>query len=329
MTRPQNTQQTRAYPKMEKAEEIPKSDDITSKIEQTKDMDKEVKSKGRETRVSNSRAEEIARSADFVAKKEKSKAYLESVGYLDEHFDERMEEMAIDMAEREEEHTKELKQFERAGLSEKERELIPKLDENSNLCYKYMRDHNNNWQYDPEKIDTRYKVRLYRRFDTFDKDSDGIMTLNEVLSWADRMKTLCKTNDKEVEIVREALRSYFTMYGLGGDGLHRENWVEAHVTMGEAAKERKAQGDPIPMEMLANAYFDVIDENDDGLISMPELKKMMNVFRVPEEAAYPFFEQADINSDGSLERDEMHKLFYRFWFGEYNSELDHIFAYKY
>jgi len=240
-----------------------------------------------------------------------------------------MEEMAKDMAEREQERTQEFMQYERAGLSEEERKLIPKLDETNNLCYKYLRDHGNNWQYNPEAVDPRMKSRLYRRFDTFDKDSDGRMTLDEVLSWADRMKSLCETNDEEVETVRNALRTYFSNYGLNEDGLHRENWVEAHITMKETAEERKRQGDTSLMEMLADAYFDVIDENDDGKISLPELKKMMNVFRVPEEAAYPFFEKADIDLDGSLVRQEMHNLFYRFWFGKYDSDLDGIFAYKY
>jgi len=254
---------------------------------------------------------------------------LKSVGLLDDNFEERIDEMAKDMADRERERKKDMMQFERAGLPEEQRELVPKLNKENNLCYKYLRDHENNWEYDPKKVDPRMKSRLYRRFDTFDKNSDGVMSLDEVLSWADRMRSVCETNDEEIETVRNELKSYFTMYGLHGDGLRRENWVEAHITMGEAAQERKRQGDEIPMEQLANAYFDVLDENDDGFVSMIELKKMMNVFKVPEEAAYPFFEKADVDGSGALERHEMHNLFYRFWFGEYDSDLDGIFAYKY
>ena len=56
---------------------------------------------------------------------------------------------------------------------------------------------------------------------------------------------------------------------------------------------------------------------------------MMNVFRVPEEAAYTFFEAADVDRDGELDKEEMHRLFYRFWFEEYDAEVDNIFAYKY
>ena len=65
---------------------------------------------------------------------------------------------------------------------------------------------------------------------------------------------------------------------------------------------------------------------------MTELKKMMNVFRVPEEAAYTFFEKADVDESGTLERKEMHGIFYKFWFDScfnYDTDLDGIFAYKY
>ena len=72
----------------------------------------------------------------------------------------------------------------------------------------------------------------------------------------------------QVESIRDALRCYFTMYGLGGDGLCRENWVEAHQTMGAAAQERAKNKDPIPMVFMANAYFDVIDEDDNGILNM-------------------------------------------------------------
>lgn len=277
------------------------------------------------------RAEEIAASAEFVGKKEATRKYLISVGLLDDEFEARLEEMSIDMAEREDERAKDgdMMQFERAGLPLEEQALVKKLDETNNLCYKYLRENGSKWQYDPSKIHPCMKARLYRRFDTFDRDLDGTMTIAEVLTWADRMRTICDTNDEEVEKIRESLGWYFTMYGLGDEGLCRHNWVEAHVTMGEAAMVRERKGEIIPMVVLANNYFDVIDADDDGRLSMPELKNMMNVFKVPEEAAYTFFEAADVGKDGELDKEEMHKLFYKFWFGKYDHHLDGIFAYKY
>jgi len=279
------------------------------------------------------RAEEIYNSEEFIAKKEKSREFLLEVNLMDDYFNQRMEELALDMAEREDERNRrgDLMEFERAGLPEEEQAKVRKLDETNNPCYAYLRANGNMWQYDPAEYPPRYKARLYRRFDTFDKDHDGAMSINEVLQWADRMRFICFTDESEIERVRTALDTYFTMYGLRNPGgLCRENWVEAHIVMGEATKERIKNGDPIPMKFMAESYFDVIDEDDDGTVDMQELKDMMNIFRVPEEAAYPFFEFADTDRNGVLEVDEMHELFYRFWFTDYmNEELDGVFGYKY
>lgn len=285
---------------------------------------------GSEARKVLDRAEEILNSDDFQEKKEVSRQYLLKTGLLDRFFDERLEEMAIDIAERESERMTDMMEFERAGQPLEEQAKIRKFDETNNVCYAYLRKHGNMWQYDPKDFHPKYKARVYRRFDTFDKNHDGFLTIDEILLWADRIKQICDTDDYEVENVRNALDCYFTMYGMRNPGgVCRENWVEAHCTMGEAAKQREKNGEPIPMKFLAKSYFDIIDEDDNGVVELRELKNMMNVFRVPEEAAYTFVEFADKDCNGVLEETEMHKLFWNFWFEPYDEKLDGIFAYKY
>jgi len=258
----------------------------------------------------------------------KSLAYLQKIG-MDDGYADRKQELQEDKAEREDEWLDDMMQYEREGLDEDEKEGIPKLDETNNESYRYLRNIGCMYQYDPQECHPKLKNRLYRRFDTFDKDSDGIMTIDEVLYWADRMKTLCKANEEEVDQVRDAIRIFFRACGLNKEGLHRENWVEANQVFAEAERQRKPRGEQSLVALLGNAYYDVLDEDGDNLVSLPELKRMMNVFRVPEEAAYTFFEHADVDGNGQLEREEMHALFHKFWLEKYNPELDGIYAYKY
>ena len=84
---------------------------------------------------------------------------------MDDYFEERLEEMAIDIAEREDERTGDLMQFERAGLPAAEQAKIRKFDETNNPCYAYLREHGNMWQYDPTKYNPRYKGNFYVHFD--------------------------------------------------------------------------------------------------------------------------------------------------------------------
>ena len=81
--------------------------------------------------------------------------------------------------------------------------------------------------------------------------------------------------------------------------------------------------------MLGNTYYDVLDEHSDNMVRLQGLKRMMNVFRVPEEAAYTFFERADTEGTGSVPRDQLHDHFQKFWLDNYNPEYDDMYAYKY
>ena len=62
---------------------------------------------------------------------------------------------------------------------------------------------------------------------------------------------------------------------------------------------------------------------------MPELRQMMNVFHVPEDAAFAFFKHADVDNNGVLHRDEMHDMFIKFWMSKYNAKYDGIYGYQY
>jgi len=261
---------------------------------------------------------------------ENSYEYLKKIG-MDENYEERMLEFADDKAAREKEWQTAagMMQFERAGLSDEEKKKIPKLNENNNVSYQYLRSKGNTWEYNPDDVHVKMKNRFYRRFDTFDKENDGVMTITEILYWADRMKSLCQSNDEEIEKVRDALRNFFKGYGLNEEGLHRENWVEANQVFAEAERERKKQGESSVVASLGNSYYDILDEDGDNKVTLPELKRMMNVFRIPEEAAYTFFETADVNKNGTIEREEMHALIHKFWLEKYDPTLDGLYAYKF
>lgn len=255
-------------------------------------------------------------------------SYLVTIG-MDEFCGCRLSEMAKDKAEREKEWLADIMVNERAGLPAEEQANIPKLTAENNLSYAYLRSKGNTWQYDPNEPHPKLKNRLYRRFDTFDKNSDNVMTIKEVLHWAERMKQMCDANEDDIEKVRLALKDFFEACGVTEAGLRRENWVEGNQVFGEAERERMRHGEPTLVARVGNAYYDVLDRDHNSLVSMAELKKMMNVFRVPEEAAYTFFQKADLNGDGKLQRNEMHSLFHKFWLERYNPDLDGIYAYKY
>ena len=203
------------------------------------------------------------------------------------------------------------------------------LNEYNNESYKYLRSVGNKWQFDVKKVHPAMLNRLYKRFDTFDLDTDGRMMMDEVMYWPDRMKELCNASDLEIGAMKIAVGNFFVQKGVGHEGLLRENWVEANRTFAEAERERKTRGETSHIALLSNSYYDVLDDNRDGTVGIEELKTMMKAFDVPQEAAYTFFAIADTDGSGKLERNELVEVFRKFWMSSYDPTWDGIYAYKY
>ena len=89
--------------------------------------------------------------------------------------------------------------------------------------------------------------------------------------------------------------------------------------------------------MCLGKYLDVVDEDGHNIVSIQELKRMFNVFRIPEEASYTFMYHVDTEegkkegkpAEGKPAREAVLKMFNRFWGGQYDEKLDGLFAYKY
>jgi len=203
------------------------------------------------------------------------------------------------------------------------------LNADNNESYAYLKKINHKWTYDPNDVHPKLHARLYKRFDTFDLDGDNKMTLKEVQFWPERMRQLVGASDEEIESMRKAVRILFGACGVTDEGLCREDWVEANQVFAEAEKCRKKRGEQTLVAVLGNAYFDVLDKDGDGTVGLEELKTMMRAFQVPQEAAYTFFDAADVDKSGRLERQEMHELFHKFWLEKYDPQYDAIYAYKY
>jgi len=203
------------------------------------------------------------------------------------------------------------------------------LNAENNESYAYLKSIGHEWTYDPNNVHPKLHARLYKRFDTFDLDGDHKMTMKEVLFWPDRMKQLCGASEEEIESMRKAVRILFGACGITDEGLCREDWVEANQVFAQAEEQRIKRGERTLVSVLGNAYFDVLDTDGNGTISLDELKTMMRAFQVPQEAAYTFFDAADVDKNGTLEREEMHSLFHKFWLQPYDPKYDAIYAYKY
>jgi Ca2+-binding EF-hand superfamily protein len=205
-----------------------------------------------------------------------------------------------------------------------------KFNEHNNDLYRYLRSVGNDWFYDPEKVDPNTRKRLLSRFDTFDLDKDGDMSIEEVKMWPERMREMCGASDEQIENMVAANEEFFICHGVHPEhGCKREDWVENNRIFQEYERERIRQGLQPIINKLDVAYFDVLDQDGNGYLDFDELKCMIKVLEIPVAAADSFFRQCDTDGDGKLDFQEIHVQFTKFWFSEYDNALDHVIANKY
>jgi len=204
------------------------------------------------------------------------------------------------------------------------RKLYPygPLNAQNNESHAYLRSIDHEWTYSMDNVHPKLLERLNKRFDTLDLEGRRKGTLMQILFSPDRMKQLVGANDEEVKRMRKAVRKFFKACGVTEKGLGREDWVEAHQVFAEAERERRKRGEESLIASLTNVYFDVVNKNGDGTLSLDELKILIKAFQIPVEAAHTFFDAAEVDKSGRLERDEMHDLFHKLWLESYNPKYE-------
>ncbi|XP_050213085.1 probable calcium-binding protein CML43 [Mercurialis annua] len=148
-------------------------------------------------------------------------------------------------------------------------------------------------------------VRLRRIFDLFDKNGDGMITVED-LSQALNLLGL----DADFSELESTIRSHMKP---GNDGLGYEEFVELHRSLDEAFlsydDELEADGDGVdPMtqeESDLSEAFKVFDEDGDGYISAHELQVVLKKLGMPEAKEIARIEQmicsVDRNHDGRVD----------------------------
>ena len=85
-------------------------------------------------------------------------------------------------------------------------------------------------------------------------------------------------------------------------------------------------GEPTIHSKVIDSFFDIIDQDKNGVITLDELKMRMKAFGMPEDAAKPFLEMTDTNKNGVIERKEFHEAEFNFWFGDIDPKYDQLYG---
>ncbi|XP_028392505.1 obelin-like [Dendronephthya gigantea] len=157
--------------------------------------------------------------------------------------------------------------------------------------------------------------KMEEYFDAVDLNKNGYLTVEEILKWSDNMKELCSVSDDESENLQKCLKDFYGAAGLlPGKQVTKEEFIEGVSHLSEAELERKKNGEETLMESLCNAFYNVMDLNDDGKITLNEVKTIMKACNMTEDEAEKWFNLADKNKNGVVETHELTKAEFESWF---------------
>ena len=172
----------------------------------------------------------------------------------------------------------------------------------------------------------RFQKRVLNRFDQADKNKDGVLTMSEVLQYAETLKKLTGTTDEEIQPLRDVLREFYGGLGVTEQGVRRENWVENCANFVATDLQRIEAGETSILKRLFETFFGLVDLNNDKTLSLEEFAIFCKCFEYPEDITKVFFDFADTNKNGKLELDEFCNVFFNFWYKSEEGDIEKAFG---
>ena len=158
--------------------------------------------------------------------------------------------------------------------------------------------------------------RLLNLFDIADQNKDGLLTIEELMSYANVLSELCNATEEELKVYKVVLKEFLLGIGLTTSGIKRSDWPGLVSKFAASERQRLERGEETLHQKVVEAIFEIVNRDKNGLVSLKELEAYVMSFSVPREAAIYFMEKADSNKDGFLDRNELQTADFNFWFGD-------------
>jgi len=173
--------------------------------------------------------------------------------------------------------------------------------------------------------DPYFKKRTMANFDFMDKSGNGILTMNEIMWYAENLKKYTGKTDAQIEPFRRVLRECFGTMGVTAEGAKRDEWLGKHAHFCAEELKLKKSGKKTRMRRLFDCFFNFIDLNHDKMLSKDEFAIFAKCVGWPDDMAAKFFARADRNHNGMLEWEEFHSMCDEYWYHN-NAAFDDLYG---
>jgi Ca2+-binding EF-hand superfamily protein len=152
-----------------------------------------------------------------------------------------------------------------------------------------------------------YKMEAFV-FKKADIDGDGYISEEDRKSSQTRFMDYAQKQgvDKTaLEANNAATESYISTFGTGSDRVSREDWLKRVAEIAAADQERIKRGEEPILVKNAGPFFDVMDTDKDGSISLEDFKLGYGAIGWDAVSAEYAFKALDKNNSGKIGREEI------------------------
>ena len=157
----------------------------------------------------------------------------------------------------------------------------------------------------------KWVQKMRQHFTVLDRNKNGFLSQEDWTSWVDNLSKIIKMGAKEEARLREVHVKFAAKLGATGPGVQVsvDQFVAAVADFSSKREENSAF-----LTEVNQAWFDVVDTNDDGTISLAEYTKILQACNMSAEVAEMIFKAVDKNNNGKAEFKELAAMGEKFWF---------------
>ena len=158
-------------------------------------------------------------------------------------------------------------------------------------------------------------TRIKASFDIIDINKNGYVEEDDWRRWVENIKREVNPEAKLLENLNQAMTNYIKAFGgEPGKKFNKDEYVKLMAKLGAIETTRRSKGEKTLGEDLNNAWYDIVDKNHDGCVTMDEFKAIMKACNIGEAMAEQRFNAIDKNKNGKVERSELSEFQFKFWF---------------
>ena len=159
--------------------------------------------------------------------------------------------------------------------------------------------------------------RVQEAFSLVDLNKNGYIELDDWDLWVRNMERV--TNFKADPVLIDKLREVMHEYCAGfkvkkGTRVMKDQFVVNFAVFAASERAKKKRGEEPLLFKLNNAYFDVVDANHDGCVTLEEYRKVTIACNFDPSTADETFKLIDLNRNNKVERKELNEFEFKFWF---------------